>query len=365
MATLSDRFDPRHNAFDALRLVLAISVAVSHACAIGFGFQPTWGETRLGTVAVDGFFVLSGFLITRSYLQLDSPARFARHRFLRIMPGFWVCLAVTALVVAPVAALLRGLPAATPFSGEPSAWDYLLGNAGLIITRYDIGGVLADMPQADSINGSLWTLFFEAGCYTAIGILGSLGVLRSRRLLVAAALPVCGLLVALQEAGVPVLVNDRVLRLGFLFLLGAAAYLFADRIPARPELALLATALLAASLTIFTDYRVLGAAPLAYLLLWAGSCAPLRWRMPADVSYGMFIYHWPVLQLLALTGLTSAGAPAFVLVGLAATLPVAAASWYLVERPALAHKNPRRENPTRPAPARETDPGREVRVPVG
>lgn len=352
MPTLQERFDPRHNAFDVLRLVLAGAVAGSHAHSIGFGTQPRWGGTTLGDLAVDGFFVLSGFLVTRSYLQLDSPARFGWHRFLRLMPGFWVCLAVTALVVAPVAALLRGVPADVPFTGTPSVWDYLLGNAALLITRYDIAGILSGLPATDSFNGALWTLFFEGACYLVVGVLGALGILRGRRGMVAAATAALAVLAVLAEAGVAVLVNDRVLRLGFIFLLGAAAYLFAERIPARGDLALLAAVLVPVSLAIFDDYRVLGAAPLAYLLLWAATCTPVHWSAPADLSYGLYLYHWPMLQLLGLTGFAAAGGAAFVVVGIAVTVPVAAASWYLVERPALRHKNAWR----RPAPAARRPP---------
>lgn len=78
------------------------------------------GAVHAGRFGLDGFFILSGFLVTRSFLALDPLPRFIWHRFLRIMPGFWVCLLVTTFVVAPAAALLHGLPALTPFTGEPS-----------------------------------------------------------------------------------------------------------------------------------------------------------------------------------------------------------------------------------------------------
>lgn len=106
--TLSDRFDPRRNSLAMMRLGLAATVAVVHAQAIGWGDQPAVGSTAVGDLAVDAFFVISGFLVTRSATRLPTLRRFVWHRALRILPGFWVCLLVVALVAAPVMAWLQG-----------------------------------------------------------------------------------------------------------------------------------------------------------------------------------------------------------------------------------------------------------------
>lgn len=339
MATLHDRFDPRRNSFDVLRLSFALLVAADHGIGLRTGVQAQWGLSTLGDFGLDGFFILSGFLVTRSFLTLASLPRFVWHRFLRIMPGFWGCLLVTAFVVAPLAALGQGMSATTPFTGDPSAQRYLFGNAGLLIVQYDIAGILSDSPIGVSFNGSLWTLFFEAFCYVIVAALGVVGVLARRKVVVLLLIGVLAVLTVLQEAGLPVLVNERVLRLTFVFLLGAAAHLYAHRIRMRTDLAVLSTAIFLFSVAAFEDYRVLGAAPLAYLLVWFGACCWWPWSMRADLSYGLYIYHWPTLQLLMLTGLASTPTPVFVLVGLTVVVPVAALSWFLIERPALGHKH--------------------------
>jgi peptidoglycan/LPS O-acetylase OafA/YrhL len=338
-STLHERFDTRRNGFDLLRMAFALLVAGTHGIALHTGTQPHWGGATLGDFGLDGFFILSGFLVTRSYLSLGSFPRFAWHRLLRIMPGFWVCLLVVALVVAPLAAVLQGMPVGTPFGGDASAQQYLAGNAALLITQYDIAGILAGNPTPASFNGSVWTLAFEALCYLLLAAIGVLGVLRRRPVAVAVLAGMLSVLTVAQEAGLPVLLNDRVLRLVFVFLLGSVAYRYADRIPMRAELAAAAACLFLVSVTAFHDYRVLGAAPLAYVFLWLGTSLPRPWRMRADLSYGLYIYHWPVLQLLVLTGLAAAPTALFVGAGLTLALLPAAASWYLVERRALAHKH--------------------------
>jgi peptidoglycan/LPS O-acetylase OafA/YrhL len=339
MSTLHDRFDPRRNSLDLLRLSFALLVAVGHALRIHSDSQPYFGTSTLGDFGLDGFFILSGFLVTRSWHTLGALPRFAWHRFLRIMPGFWVCLLVVAFVAAPLAAALQGMSPVTAFTDVPSAWGYVFGNAALLIVQYDIAGILADNPKPYSFNGSLWTLVFEAFCYAVVGALGAFGVLRRRPVVVPlAAAVLLGLTIA-QEAGLPVLLNDRLIRLVLVFLLGATAYLYARRIPMRADLAAGAVILFLASVALFDDYRVLGAVPLAYLFLWFGACFPWPWSMRADLSYGIYIYHWPVMQVLTVTALGAASISVFVTAGIALTMLPAAASWYLVEKPAMRHKH--------------------------
>ncbi|GAA5137381.1 acyltransferase family protein [Pseudonocardia adelaidensis] len=337
MPSLQDRFDPRRNGFDALRLLFALLVAVDHGVSAHSGGQLGIGRTGIGDFALDGFFVLSGYLVTRSWFRLESFPRFAWHRFLRIMPGFWVCLVVVAFVVAPVAAALQGMSPLQAFTGTPSAWDYVFQNAGLLIVHFDIAGILADLPKEDSFNGAVWSLAFEALCYAIVGVLGALGVLCRRAALVPAAAAVLLALTAMQVAGLPVLLNDRIIRLTLVFLLGATAYLYADRVPLRGGLVAAAAGLFLASLALFDDYRVLGAVPFAYLCLWAGTS--FAWRTRTDLSYGFYIYHWPLQQLLVLTALGTAPIAVFVAVSITLALLPAAASWYLVERPVLRHKD--------------------------
>src|ERR1700730_3329908 len=90
-------FNPDNNAFGFLRLTLAVFVIFSHSLALGgFGMDRlevlTQGQYHIGLWSVAMFFVLSGFLVCRSASVSRSVARFLWHRFLRIFPGYWVCL---------------------------------------------------------------------------------------------------------------------------------------------------------------------------------------------------------------------------------------------------------------------------------
>ena len=337
---LGSRFDGRRNNFDGLRLVLAVMVLVDHGFVMRTGdHQHTWGRSALGDFGVDGFFILSGLLITRSYLKLDSFPRFAWHRVLRIMPGFLVCLLVTALVVAPLAAVLTGRPASSAFLAEPTAWRYVWVNAGLLINQYEIAGLLSDNPNPLVFNGALWTLSLEALCYALVGLLGFVAILRRARWVVPALAAVLWVLTLLQEAGVEVLIGDDTLRLVLAFLVGSSAWLYADRIPMTGPLMLLAVIVTLGSIAALENYRILGLVPAAYVLIWLGTCLPWTRSLGRDLSYGIYIYHWPVLQLLAATSLVSAPVPLFILLGGALTSLLALASWHGIEHPALRQKH--------------------------
>ncbi|WP_432504314.1 acyltransferase family protein [Kineococcus arenarius] len=336
--TLAALFDPRDNSLDVLRLALAGFVAVVHGTANGFGRQPHVGTTDLGSVAVDGFFVVSGFLVTRSFLRLGSLRRYAWHRFLRIAPAFWVCLVVTAAAVAPLAAVLGGQSAAVVLEGPDSAPSYVSSNALLLMRQFGVTGVGDPVRGGQAVlDGSLWTLFFEACCYGAVAALGVVGVLRRRAWLLAACAVLWAATIA-AAAGVD-LGTELMLRFLFIFLLGAAGYVFADRVPVSGALAAASTALVVAGLHLLPDHRALAGPAFAYVVLWAAVRLPLRWRPRWDLSYGLYIYHWPVQLLLALAGAAVLGAVPFVALSLLLACAAAALSWLLVERPCLRMKD--------------------------
>ncbi len=259
------------------------------------------------------------------------------------MPGFWVCLLVTALVVAPLAAALMGRSPLSVFSSpEDPAWRYPFVNAALPIFQYPIAGL--ETPRGETaMDGSLWTLQYEAFCYFVLALLGMATLLR-RRLVLVMLCAVLWVLTWVQFAGlipfdVPLLQNDQVLRFLLMFLLGAAGHVLGDRIPISWHWATAAGAVVLASTFMLPDYRLVGALAFAYLCLYAMVRLPL-WRAPAwDLSYGLYLYHWPVQFLLALAGATALGQPAFVLLSVCLALGVAALSWVTVESRALRLKD--------------------------
>ena len=340
---LAEAFDPTANSLTLLRLGLAVTVAVTHGQVNGFGWQGRIGATEIGQIAVDGFFIVSGLLVTRSYLTLRSFPRFAWHRFLRIMPGFWSCLLVTALLVAPLVAVLERRSPFSVFVGDRSAVAYVGRNAGLLMEQYDIAGLLKTVPNPDAFDGPLWTLVFEAVCYVLVAALGVCGILLRRRWMMGVSLLVLWSSFILLDAGMLTLPGTSLpalLRFAFVFSLGATAWLYADRLPISWPLAVGALTLLVGALLTQHTYQIAGGVGLAYVLVWLSVRAPLR-SPRTDLSYGMYIYHWPVQQVMALLGLTVLGTTAFVALSVLAAAAFAFLSWHLIESPALRYKSAR------------------------
>jgi len=358
-SSLADRFDPRNNGLNLLRLCLALEVLAWHAYALrGSHSLPNPASIFLGAVGVDGFFVLSGFLIGRSWIRRPHLGRFLLARGRRILPGLWFCLAVVAFVVAPLSGRSTG----------GAGVKYWLANANVYGVQWDVAGGPSGVPIPHVWNGSLWSLPFEASCYFAVAVVGLLGLL-TRRFAVAT-LAICwALAVALEHLGVSNVnaLLPLTVRIGLMFSLGVVMYLFADRIPIRTSVALGSVVVVAIGV-ISTDYRTVAAPALAYLLLYVGVRIGSRRRLVVkhDLSYGTYLFGFPVQQALLLHGLGSFGWAGFFGLSILAVLPLAAASWFLVERPALRFRSrSRRINLATAKPTRRSIAGLSGASPVG
>ncbi|MFJ9741805.1 acyltransferase family protein [Streptomyces sp. NPDC101166] len=367
--TVAELLAGRDNSLGFLRLALATAVIVSHARTLGYGgkeylFAFSGGQATLGNLAVYGFFVLSGLLVARSGLRL-SVRRFLWHRALRILPGFWVCLALTAFVLAPslhwyAYRTLDGL------GGPDGPFGYLQDNWAVATRRYDISGFMVHeralgIVHAPAFNGSLWTLRHETLCYLGVAVLAVTGVLGRARRVVVLITFLLGWLVVRQAIATPFwpgAVAARFFRimylplvggvtpgwisyLGFAFCLGMLVELCKERVPVSDPLALAAGAVVLGSLR-HGYFYVVGLPAYAYLLLWLAVRLPGGFRRVGardDYSYGIYIYGFPVQQTLVVLGYARFGMPLYLLLSMSFTLILAVASWHLVERPALRLKD--------------------------
>jgi peptidoglycan/LPS O-acetylase OafA/YrhL len=324
--TLAAVFDPRANGLNFVRLVLAGSVIVCHAYALS-GDEIAWAPLRriVADVGVDGFFAISGFLIVSSWMRTPDWRRYLRARVLRIMPAFWMCLIVTAFVIAPLATGVLG----------PDNFGYVLRNSALLIVQHDIAGTPSGVPYEGAWNGSLWTLACEFLCYLGVLFLGLTKLLRFR-----ATLPVLFLiaLAASYATAVGVIENPVIAqgsRLGLMFMAGALVWQHQHRIPVRGGTVALAIALVAVA-SFLPSYQILAALPLAYLVLVSGALIRTeKLRLSNDISYGVYIYAFPLQQVLAIAGAYHLGIAAYSAMTALATVPVAAMSWFFVEKPIM------------------------------
>jgi peptidoglycan/LPS O-acetylase OafA/YrhL len=332
--SLADAFQPKANALNALRLVLATGVIVWHSFPLT-GSDIGAGPVRqlLANIWVDGFFAVSGYLIVSSWFRRPEWWTFLRARFLRILPGFYICLIVTATLVAPVAILLSGRAIPPDFWAD--GVGYVLRNGSLRITQYGIAGTPLDVPYPGVWNGSLWTLWWEFLCYLGVLVLGISRLIRRTWVLPTAFLVCLAAVIATSYGPVDNYYLTNGARFGIMFVSGALIYRFQDRIPASWPLAAAAFGVAVAA-SWLPDYRLLAALPLGYALIVTGALLrhPVFW-FRNDVSYGIYIYAFPLQQCLALFGAAALGVPLFAVLSIAVTIPFAMASWFWIERPSL------------------------------
>jgi peptidoglycan/LPS O-acetylase OafA/YrhL len=333
--TLGQEFDPRANALNAWRLALALAVIAWHSLVLSGRHFPPFALHQFATQAfVDGFFAISGFLIPASWIGNPRLRDYVLARSLRILPGMWVCLFVTAFVIAPLGVALQGGPVAKLLmSGGPLR--FVVRNSAVAYVQFDIAGTPSGVPFPGMWNGSLWTLQYEVICYIAVAVLGLVGLLGRRWLfpvafalaLVWTALASCPL-----DGGT---VAQRAARLAVMFLAGALMHRFRDVIPARWSLVALSAGIVLVA-TVLPDYRLVAAIPLAYAVIISGALIRnKRLNLRTDLSYGTYIYACPIQQVLVICGLGTLNLMLFALIAVVATLPFAALSWYLIEKPAM------------------------------
>jgi peptidoglycan/LPS O-acetylase OafA/YrhL len=247
------------------------------------------------------------------------------------MPAYWVVLVVTAVVVGPLSAALR----ATAYDWG-QAWSYVARNSMLVTTQMGIGDTPSGVAYHGLWNAPLWSLPYEAGAYVLFGLLVALPWFGAR-----AAVGLSALLgvwvVVLFAVSTSGSVDVELPRLWSYFAAGVLLWFVRDRLPRSAWAAVGALALVVlASFLARPFYLVLTPVPLAFLLLWLGANLPVRIGVRNDISYGMYVYAFPLQQVLVIAGAAAWLGPSwFAVASVLVTIPIAWGSWLLVERPAM------------------------------
>ena len=339
----------RDNNIQLLRLLAAASVIAFHSYAFTghMASDPLWratSDTNFGLLGVRSFFVLSGFLVTQSWLRHPRVPAYVAARMLRIYPALFAAVALTIL--------LAGLSSPLPWRGfllDPLTIDYAWRNALAWQVRFDLPGAFPTNVVPGASNGSLWTLPIELRLYVAVAIAGIAGILARRRLC-AAVFAALVTLFALKPEWLPLEPTGYgVPELALLFGLGSLAYVWRSVVPLS-----LAAALAGVALYLWNPLGI-GRGPvatliLAYTVLVLAYHPWLKWQAfnrVGDYSYGLYVYAFPVQQTIAARVANLSPGELFGLSFLT-TLLLAAASWHGLEKPALglrAHfRNPRSQS---------------------
>lgn len=288
------------NNLDAFRVVAACMVIYGHAYSLSpetghSDFIFTWlGFDYSGSLAVKMFFFLSGLVVTNSLLEKRCLVQFAIYRFFRIFPALFVTVVLSAILLGP---LLTTLPIDAYFS-DTRTYRYISMNI-IMKTTFMLPGVFMENPYQVTVNGSLWTIPYEIYAYIAIACLFMLGIFRSKLLppllfFIILIDPLTGNKLLLRW-----LSNPETFLLAPCFAFGAILALYKERIKINLFMLLVAWLLFFILRGATYNFYFFYLALFGTMLYVSGMDFLVRIKTNADLSYGMYLWGFPIQQILA------------------------------------------------------------------
>jgi peptidoglycan/LPS O-acetylase OafA/YrhL len=339
-----------HNNFGMLRLLFACLVILSHSPWILYGdysneiLTKTFGTMDIGSVALDGFFLISGYLVTMSYQHSYSIKNYLLKRCLRIFPGFAIASLISVFIFAPMSygwQAMLNLPL--------SEWIKIPLR---IITLQQpwVANTLHNTKHSsevlDILNHPMWSIRYEFACYISVVFLSVIGLQNRKYFLLVTVLSMLTLMYCLIQINyfhheIPFQIFC-IPRLFFAFLIGSAFYIYQYKIIWNNHASWVCAILL---LTVFSNQYLaeptlilLGGYILFNFALNFKSAWLSKIGTNIDMSYGVYLYAWPIQVLIAINS-PSISPWSLTLYALILSMLMGYFSWKLVEKPCLQMKH--------------------------
>lgn len=347
MAILLSQYTNSHdNNFNLIRFVAASMVLFGHC----YPLSGTRGEPleqfgiSLGHLAVDIFFITSGFLVTRSLLLRQDLVSFAMARVWRIFPALIVAVLFCVFVVGWY---FTTLPTQA-YLTHSAIYTYLFNNTTLILQpiAFTLPHVFDTNPYPHSVNGSLWTLPWEINMYILLAMLGSLVFIKPSFFSLRGFKWV---IVGIVVISFPTYIINHFTRLSnipfftagvhFLtvFFIGSMLFLFQDRIYLSKRLVGICLLLIFYSANSESLFFLIYNLSLGYMVVYLAYVPRgfiRNFNKLGDYSYGVYIYAFPIQQSVAAL-IPNVNVATMFIYSFSITLIFAICSWHFVEKPAL------------------------------
>ena len=329
---------PQKNNLDSLRLLGAGAVLFSHSWPIGMGKPyPTIFDIPIGRIGVYLFFFISGLLITQSATRSKSAKVFFINRALRIYPGLIACVLLTAIILGPLASNLNVIE----YFSNKETWLYLQNMSGVKLEA-NLPGVFNNN-HLKTVNGSLWTLPYEIACYFIFYLIAKQKS-KTASLILLASIFTCATVQLLSDSGTNLpFANQHTERLSRLLIPFSIGSLLATHSKLNERNSIIIVSLASLMLlawsknSIHEIATIIATCSLTTLIAFHTpkfNLTPIKW---GDFSYGLYIYAFPVQQVLsqALHPQSSREIAAYIITSIAITTIIARISWIFIEKPAL------------------------------
>jgi len=324
------------NNFDSVRIALALIVVFAHLAALTqISDFKYFGVIFDSNFAVKGFFSISGFLVAKSYSSSRSVLEYAEKRLRRIYPAY-----VAAIALCFCIGLLVTTLNTTDYLKSPQTIKYVLANLTFLNFIQPTLPAVFEANPVQALNGALWTIKVEVMLYFCIPVLMYFFKRFGSNVTTAIVFFISAYWVyffTYQYGGTK---GEEIARqfpgqLSY-FVLGA---LFAVNDKMLSKIGMMALISLLALFTASNPIAKLVVDPIAYssvvIYLSVSAFKSLNLGKYGDISYGIYLYHFPIIQLLIFLEAFKLDIWLGFLSTLALTLISALASWHFIEKKLL------------------------------
>ena len=342
--------ESRNNNFNLIRFIAAFGVLFSHSFSLALGSSETEPFKQLfgmsfGQIAVDIFFISSGFLIANSLFVKKDLVDFLWARFLRIYPGLFAAVLFCVFVVG---LYFTSYPV-KQYIMNPQTYIFIAKNTVLFLGEEpSLPGVFEALPWAGVVNGSLWTLPFEVKAYCLLVVFSiiihrlikwSKGLLSERLLYLLIPL-LCMIIYIANHFYIFLPISyfaSEDFRLYSLFFIGNACYIFRGNLVLSKRLFYAVSLFLLISATHTDLFFIVYNVTIFYVIFYIAYIPKGRIRkfnQYGDYSYGIYIYAWPVQQSVVAL-ISGINVLELCIYSFAITLLLSYLSWHCIEKKAL------------------------------
>jgi peptidoglycan/LPS O-acetylase OafA/YrhL len=351
----------RINNLDFIRLVLAIAVLYCHCYVLYYGtedtVEPLWvasgKQLSIGSMSLNFFFVISGYLVLQSWNNSKGLLDYLRKRVLRIYPGFLVSSLLCLLVFAPLGTADFYMP-----FGYWKLYYESINIPQVLLSMVQLSEpavpwTLKNAPVYGTINGALWTIRYEFFCYLFIPLIGYLGLYRKKYFIlllfciafISELFQYYGDIFLFQWKEYEIIGKpDFFPRFFTYFLSGMCFYKYKDVIPRSRVLLVVSLVIMAISTFFFKGLVLTQPVFGTYILFYLAFTSTISFKSFSslgDFSYGVYIYAWPVQQLIILYLEKHLNLSLLFILTFSVTMVLAYLSWHFIEKPFLNFKEKR------------------------
>lgn len=322
------------NCFDFLRFFFAFEVLLAHLAELSnnpsLSFLLNFTNSSIG---VKGFFVISGFLVTKSYINTNNLKKYFIKRAKRILPAYLFVVFFSALILSFFSSF-----SFTDYFSNINLYQYIAWNSVFLNFMHPCLPGLFENNILCAVNGALWTLKVEEGFYIVLPILIYLFFKTKQKALLLLTVYFSSILywyLLTKHFNIPVLAKQLP---GYLcyFVVGIAAYLYYDLLFKYFQILLVCSIILfSIQQFLYVDTYIFYPVSFGVIVLIAAFKLSFfnKFGKFGDFTYGLYIYHFPIIQIFKQYDLFEKYNPylmGFLVIIISFTFAIF--SWFIIEK---------------------------------